>query len=262
MRFAFDLISDLHVETWGQFDWSGQPTSPYCVVAGDVCRDVEILRETLEHLGQCYQGVFYIDGNDEHRYTLDDLGSSYRLVSAAARGVEKVVYMQDNVVIINGVAILATNGWWSYDLDPSLDYEQSVAWHKDRMQITDAGARAVTGVAMTDANYLISSVRRLQTHGDVRAIVIVSHTVPYAEILAHDLELMDNWRLNCMGNPYMMRALEEDREHKVKTWCFGHYHKPVDRYFEGVRFVNNCRGRNGTDWCQSVYYPKRIVIEF
>ena len=66
MHFAFDLISDLHVETWDSLDWTGQPTSPYCVVAGDVGRDRTQVMETLTHLGNCYAGVFYIDGNLKH----------------------------------------------------------------------------------------------------------------------------------------------------------------------------------------------------
>ena len=78
MTFAFDLISDLHIETWDSFDWVGQATSPYCVVAGDVCRDRTLLVDTLTHLGQCYPGgVFYIDGNDEHRYQMEEIGTSY-----------------------------------------------------------------------------------------------------------------------------------------------------------------------------------------
>ena len=80
MTVAFDLISDLHTDTWTDFDWTGQATSPYCVVAGDVTRDRKTLVDTLTHLGECYPGgVFYIDGNDEHSYYLDDLGSSYQL---------------------------------------------------------------------------------------------------------------------------------------------------------------------------------------
>ena len=68
MTFAFDLISDLHVETWDTFDWTGQATSPYCVVAGDVARDRQRLLDVLTHLGQCYPGgVFYVDGNEEHK---------------------------------------------------------------------------------------------------------------------------------------------------------------------------------------------------
>jgi hypothetical protein len=47
MNFSFDLISDLHVESWPSFNWSDQVTSPYCVVAGDVARDRDVLVETL-----------------------------------------------------------------------------------------------------------------------------------------------------------------------------------------------------------------------
>ena len=50
MTVSFDLISDLHVETWDSFDWTGQATSPYCVVAGDVARNRDRLLEALEHL--------------------------------------------------------------------------------------------------------------------------------------------------------------------------------------------------------------------
>ena len=43
MSFAFDLISDLHGETWPEFVWTGQATSAYCVVAGDLARDRDIV---------------------------------------------------------------------------------------------------------------------------------------------------------------------------------------------------------------------------
>lgn len=262
MTFAFDLISDLHIETWDSFDWSGQATAPYCVIAGDVARDRAVLKETLKHLGQCYQGVFYIDGNDEHRWTLDDLGSSYYSLNQDIKNIKNVVYMQDNVVIINGVAFLATNGWWSYDFDPALDANESVSWYQDRMNISNMSAVAINGVAYNDAAYTMNSIHKLQTHRDVRAIVMITHTVPAPWIVEHDIDLVDTWRFNCMGNKHMQRALDEDTENKIKVWCFGHYHKSVDRDFGGIRYVNNCRGRGDTEWCQSAYYPKRITVEF
>ena len=262
MQFNFDLISDLHIETWDSFDWTGQATSPYCIVAGDVAQDREVLRETLHHLGQCYQGVFYIDGNDEHRHTLEDLGNSYRFLNRTLDNIKNVVYLQDNVVIINGVAILATNGWWSYDMDPALDYDQSQQWYQDRMQTISSTADSITGLAFNDATYMINSVRKLQTHQDVRAIVVVTHTVPAPWIVNHDIDLVDTWRFNCMGNPHMQLVINEDTENKIHTWCFGHYHKSVDRDLHGIRYVNNCRGRGDTEWSQPVYYPKRITVEF
>ena len=261
MHFAFDLISDLHVETWDKFDWVGQPTAPYCVVAGDVARDPEIVMETLEHLGQQYAGVFYIDGNDEHRYYLEDLGGSYRVLSEAINGIKNVVFMQDNVVIVNGVAILATNGWWTYDFSNSFSVEESQEWFQDYVQISNSSANAITGVAYHDAAYIINSVNKLQRQRDVSSIIIVSHTVPASWIIKHDIDLADNVRFNTMGNQHIQHALDEDTENKIKAWCFGHYHKSIDQEFSGIRYVSNPRGRGDTPWHQNPYFPKRIEIE-
>jgi len=262
MTFAFDLISDLHVETWDTFDWTGQATAPYCVVAGDVCRDRTVLVDTLTHLGKCYPGgVFYIDGNDEHRYYLEDLDQSYKNLAREISRIPNVVYLQDNVIIINGVAILGTNAWWTYDFDPDLDYDQSVQYVESHAGITNSAAQSITGVAYHDAAYMINSVHKLQTHREVGAIVMVTHTVPEPWIVSHDLDLTDTWRFNGMGNSYISRAIEEDTENKIKAWCFGHYHKPVNQTNSGIEWICNPRGRGNTDWCQQVYYPRRIEIE-
>jgi hypothetical protein len=72
MQFSFDLISDLHVESWDQFDWSDKPTSPYCVVAGDIARDRQLVVDTLSHLGTVYAGVLHTrqcDHNQRCCYT-------------------------------------------------------------------------------------------------------------------------------------------------------------------------------------------------
>ena len=48
MSMTFDLISDLHLDTWdGEFNWSGQPTSPVCVVAGDRSEERRVGKECL-----------------------------------------------------------------------------------------------------------------------------------------------------------------------------------------------------------------------
>ncbi len=261
MTFAFDLISDLHIETWRSFNWTDQPTAPYCIVAGDVARDRTLVAETLEHLAQCYQGgVFYIDGNDEHRYHYADIGASYKDLAELIKPIPNVVYMQDNVVIINGVAILATNGWWTYDFDLSLESSQTMQWFAEHAETTVSVSKELRTVAYNDAAYMINSVKKLQTHNEVKSIVVVSHTVPAPWLVSHDVELIGTWRYNCLGNSHLSDLLQEDSENKIKTWCFGHYHKNVDRIYQGVRYVNNCRGRGDSPWCQTAYYPKRIEI--
>lgn len=256
----FDLISDIHRETWKNFDCEGYPTSQYCIVAGDVARDRTLVIDTLKQLSKLYLGVFYIDGNDEHKDYAEDLNTSYNELAELIASIDNVIYLHDNVVVMNGIAILATNGWWSYDFDPQLDLEQSVSWvqHKDR--ISQIAAIGINATAYRDAGYLANSVAKLQTYKDVKSIIIVTHTVPRSEIIQHDLQLVDSWRFNSMGNSRIQDAIKEDYENKIKLWCFGHYHRPVDTVIDGIRYVSNPRGRGDTEFSQPVYYPKRITV--
>jgi hypothetical protein len=263
MSVSFDLISDLHVESWPKFDWSNQATSPYCVVAGDVARNRDQLLSTLENLGQCYPGgVFYIDGNEEHRDYYHDLGASYRDLAKDVGSIPNVVYMQDNVVIIKGVALLGTNAWWTYDFDTSIDFDACVQQIQDHFGISQEQALQIRKFALNDTDYMIRSVRRLQTHKEVGAMVLVSHTVPAPWLISHDPDVVGTYRFNGMGNNQISKIIDEDTEHKIHTWCFGHYHRPVDQDFGGIRYVSNPRGRGNTPWSQPVYYPKRIVVDF
>lgn len=261
MKIAIDLISDLHVETWHDpFDWSGQPTSMICVVAGDIAKDQAIVRDVLTHLSKIYRAVLYIDGNEEHKFQMENLGQSYRDLVNEINDIPGVTYLQDSVVVIDGVAFVGTNGWWTFDLDPNIDYDQSRLWYQEKNNFDRTISSAVEDLALKDFAYLSQTIQKLQTHQDVKKIVIVTHTVPSAELLDHDINLIDTWRMNCMGNSQIRRALVQDTEMKVTNWLFGHYHGDVDAYIDGIRYVNNCRGRHGTQWCRSVYYPKRIEI--
>ena len=264
MSFCFDLISDLHLETWpAPFEWSHRATSPVCVVAGDIARDHDTVVATLTHLGRCYQAVFYIDGNEEHSHHWHDLAGSYALLQRRLAAVPNVVYLHDNVAVIDGVAILGTNGWWGFDLSEYIDRDQTMAWYKEKWagDISDTTLQHIRRMSEADAAYMWASVGRLQHHTDVDHVVMVTHTVPDARLIDHDIELEGTWRFNCMGNRGMIDVLANDSHGKIHTWCFGHYHRSVDQIRDQVRFVNNCQGRAHTAWSQHVYHPRRIVID-
>jgi len=262
MKLAFDLISDLHLDTFlHPFDWHGLATSPFCVVAGDVARDRNTVIEALQHLSKCYQAVFYIDGNDEHRNYYDDLSGSYKDLEKQLRQISNVTYLQGNVIVIDGVAILGTNGWWGFDFDPGIDPTESALWYQDKVSVSGTTIQTIGALAHTDSIYLKNSVARLQTHVDVQHIVIITHTVPSPELIDHDIDLAGSLKFNSMGNADMLKVLQADHGEKIHTWCFGHYHGSVDQIKHGIRFVNNCQGRYNTKWCKHVYHPLRIEIE-
>ena len=265
MSLAFDLISDLHLETWtGEFEWTGQPTSPVCVVAGDISSDPRIVRNCLKHLSNCYAAVFYIDGNDEHRYRFHELGQSYQELARSINRLNRVTYLQDNVVVIDGVAVIGTNGWWGYDLDESIDRDHCkqhmVDWYARIMPDKEINPEELSDLSRKDVAYLVNSVQRLQTHNDVKKILIVTHTVPGANLIKHDINLSGTTQFNHMGNRLMHLVHTNDTEKKISHWCFGHYHGSVDQTINGIRFVNNCRGRGDTPYRQDAYFPKRIDV--
>lgn len=264
---AFDLISDLHLETWNQtIDWDCLGTSPYCVVAGDVSQDHDLVVDTLKAISERYQAVFYIDGNEEHSGNWDDITLSYLRLQNKIRDVPNILYLQDNVVVINGVAIVGTNGWWDFDFDNTVGIDQSQKWWQHKwlerhgVIITDDTVEHVKNNARQDAVYLKKSIEKLQTHMDVKRIVIVTHTVPRLDLVDHDITLNGTYQTNVMGNQWMELALEADRRKKIHTWCFGHYHTPVDQIRDSIRYVSNCRGRGTGSFNQAAYMPKRIEI--
>ena len=264
MDLAFDLISDLHLDSNGNsdFDMTDKGTSPFCIVAGDVAKDRDLVIKTLRHLGTCYRGVFYIDGNDEHKHFMNNVPGSYRELKRSIEKIPNVHFLQDNVIVIAGIALLATNGWWGFDFNSDHDRDHAIQSWMEKSSCVDPDPEEICALARHDATYLSKSVQRLQRHRDVNKILIISHTVPNSDLVRHDLSINGSWKYNVLGNNMLSDSLRLDTEKKVHTWCFGHYHGSVDRMIDGVRYVNNCRGRNdGSSPYSYNYFPKRIVID-
>ena len=133
-------------------------------------------------------------------------------------------------------------------------------WVMDEYHLSEIAIKNIREMAKTDAAYIIKSIKRLQMHRDVEKIVVVTHTVPDSSLIEHDISLAGRLKFNVMGNNLMQHALAVDTENKIHTWCFGHYHGKIDQYRNGIRYVNNCRGRGDSEYKQWVYNPLRIEI--
>ena len=266
MKIHFDLISDLHVDSWNEeFSWEGKATSPYAVVIGDVTRERSNLHPVLKEISKHYLMTMFVDGNDEHRWTLEDLKTSYETLKEDIGKIDNFIFLQDDSLVIDNVAFVGTNGWCSFDFgigDSGQAYTDCKQWTQETYKISMYATQQIEAMAMSDAGFLCRTIKKLQTHPDIRKIVLITHYVPDARLLKHDIHLTDTHMLGITGNSYLTRCLEEDLEKKIDTWCFGHYHSDIEQHLNGIRFLNNCRGRGGTSWSKPVYYPKIIEIEF
>jgi hypothetical protein len=231
MNFGFDIISDLHLTTNSAFEWDNKATSLYCIIPGNISDDLQVVKTVLQTLSEHYQGIFYIDGSLENS-VIGARQTNNKAITRICKPLSKVVYLHDNVVVIEGVALVGINGWYGNYVPENGEAE---------VELIVAGYE--------DFTYLDRTLDKLQLHLDVRKIVIISNSVPLTKLFYGEIPKM-------YSDTSPEESLENDTEHKVSHWVFGSSQKIIDTTFDSINYVNNpCYNR-------SPYYAKRIEIEF
>ena len=146
--FGFDVISDINLNPSDDFDWTGKPTSLFCLIPGNISSDVVTVHRVLKHLSNLYQGVFYIDGSLENSdmYSRDERVEELKQLCG---GLRNVIYLHNNVVVIDGVALVAINGWYKN--------------YKNNKIVDDFHAKCFR---FEDISYLEKTLEKLQLHVD------------------------------------------------------------------------------------------------
>ena len=230
LEFSVDLISDLNLERSEQFDWTGKASSLFCVVAGNVSKDLKKVSEVLEHLGTQYRGVFYIDGSLEHT-TISNYENRIEKLTSICKPLQNVIYMHNHVVVLNSIAFVAINGWYT-NIPRQLTAEEYYLLDSCRNE---------------DLGYLSNTIKNLQLHRDATKIVVVSSCIPSEHLF------YKKYVPSCDGvEPGL--ALVMDTDHKVSNWLYGGSEIVNDVTFNKRRYVNNPRFKN------QPYWPKRIVV--
>lgn len=228
MEIGFDVIGDLFLSPDDEFIWDGKPTSLYCIVTGNISNDMSTLYKTLNHLTENYKGLFYISGSHEFE-NCDDLKKRVDDINYICKQIPGVASLWHHVVILESIAILGCNGWKSID-----KFEN----HND----------SITSVELRydDLAYIKNSVQKLQKHGDVKSMILVTNSVPSSELYFGEEPEYNKDQIN------LDYCLPADTEHKITHWAYGSYGKAVDYKSNGITYISNpYRGIKP-------YWPKRI----
>lgn len=226
---TIDLISDLDITDLKDFNWEDKPTSLYCIIAGNLSSEYDIIYEALAILSKKYVGVFYIDGKIEHQ-SIYEYEENVDKIKDICEQIPNVVYLHDNVVVMNGIAFIGVNGWYNYSIElHDLDELHALRYYKNQ-----------------DIAYLGKTLKGLQHNDDVDKIIIISSSVPN-DSLMFDPAMETNEPEPCL-------SLVMDFDHKVNLWLYGGTSIPADTIYEDRRFVNNPKFVN------QPYWPKRIEI--
>jgi hypothetical protein len=229
MSVGFDLISDLNVTNIAEFNWEGKPTSLYCLVPGNISSDLNVVNKVLLHLSKCYQGVFYIDGRLENP-SLMDRGHIIQRFTESVSTIPNLIYLHNNVVVVDGIAIIGVNGWSDYPA------------------ITDDDTFQLKSYRYDDLIYLEQTTQKLQLHPDVKKIIVMSNSVPSLELYFGEIPNVDIHEIG------LQTVLEADTEQKITHWVFGSHNKIVDTIKDNINYINNPK------FDSAPYYAKRITL--
>lgn len=256
----FDLVSDLHIDFWGeqfQKDWLKYQTSDTLVIAGDVSDYVDMTCEYVDSLHEYYDTVIIVDGNHEHQPQFPLLESSvvnWRHCIAQTRA----HYLGDSKFDHNGVRFIGVNGWWSFDFGaPNVSKEDCISNFLQKTTWGKEAAKQQELQGLRDAFYLQQQM--IQAQHEAEHIVVVTHSLPHPSCISWGVYPDDNKFVGLYGNSRYQWTLDADVDNKMAFWCFGHNHDCKDIPYKNARLRSNPRGRP-KDWNREEYKPLRLEI--
>lgn len=260
----FDLLSDLHINSWKKdqdINFEGLGTSLYCVVAGDISRNLAQTKDFLYNLSNHYSQILFIDGNHEHKQSPYIETNLYWLSKELSKK-KNITFLHDSAYVINNTAFVGINGWWSFDfMSPDISRNEHIDAYCLSENASYQEAEVILNTAIEQSNMLCEHVAYLNTIDDIDEIVVVTHTCPKKELLA-DIQVNDYdiGTLSKLTNSMMDNVLFADTFGKITTWCFGHFHGHcIDKVIDDIRYVSHPRG-NPKNKLHAVYYPKLINL--
>jgi Icc-related predicted phosphoesterase len=116
-------------------------------------------------------------------------------------------------------------------------------------------ADAIEDMALQDFAYLAKSIQRLQTHREVKKIVVVTHHAP------SDLSVAECYKdQHLMNGAYRTNLEEVIMDSNIAHWYHGHTHHAFDYTLGNTRVVCNPRGYHGHEPIAENYKFKYLDI--
>ena len=117
----------------------------------------------------------------------------------------------------------------------------------------------VQSLAEADAAHLAAAVAAAQDDERVRAIVLLTHTVPHRALLRKGVYPRALLDAAFYGSSLMERVPAVDAARKIALWGFGHSHAGADATLGHVRYVSQPRGRPD-DFARASYVPMLLEL--
>ncbi len=240
------------------------------IIAGDDSHLNHHIERALEAFGLAAPQVAYLPGNHDLWTPVKDI-SQHREIDTWQRYYQelkelthsqKAHYLPEKPLQIGSVAIAGTCGWYDYSLlAPHLRAEMgaealrskrfgNAIWQDARF----TRFKGADGEPMEDDQVcrkmeleLLAQLEDLDANPEISEIVLVTHHLPFYELLTRTGELRKDFYHAFMGSTGLGDVIRSSK--KVKSAIYGHIHRPHQTTISGIevkaRPLGYPRDRNG-----------------
>jgi len=258
----FDLVSDLHVDVWGNdynLNWITSKSSDTLVIAGDTSDTVEITCSYVEILQNYYKNILIVDGNHEHQTQMNFLPESI-LNWKDKISKTNAICLNNQDYIIDNTLFIGVNGWWSFCFgEPNITKENCLDYALKNTDLTQEMVEHQSRQSLIDASILLQKIVKAQNDSSIESIVIVTHSLPHKSCISWNRYPVECNLVGLYGNSRYIWSLDADVNKKIKYWVFGHNHDQKLIPYKHILFCSNPRGRP-SDWNRRLYSIKNIKI--
>lgn len=216
---TFDVISNLNLTKSEKFSWKDKSSGIYCIIAGNISNDMQIVFTVLDTLSSHYESIFYVPGTLEYE-TAIDINDRTEELQAICKYMNNVTMLRGNIATLAGIAVIGINGWIRISSD--------VYDYPNVQRLVDRD---------DEFNYLCKTVEKLQIHKDIRKIIIVISSVPNNELFFGTEEISGDYL-------DFTECRNFDTEKKVSHWVFGHHETTVDIILDNIHFINGSKDQS------------------
>jgi predicted phosphohydrolase len=230
VKIGFDIISDLYLSPEDSFNWENKATSLYCIIAGNISNDLRTIRQTLLHLGERYQGIFYIPGHLEYTDSIN-INTRTDQLKRIVESVKNVAILHHHVVVVDGIAIVGASCWYDSYVPAGLLSEVDKEIHRSE-----------------DHTYLLATLTKIQLHVDVKKVILVTGSLPSTDFyFGKSPENVKDLVPPCV-------VLLNDTENKTTHWVYGNSDRTAELVKDDITYISNPYLK------QNPYWAKRIEL--
>jgi UDP-2,3-diacylglucosamine pyrophosphatase LpxH len=259
MNIEFDLISDLHLQSFSTYLFPNlKPSSEILAVLGDVCEidQIQHLTPFFRYISKNWKHVFYVPGN--HEFYCGYLEDTVSLLKSELQDFKNIKVLDNDSVLIDNTVFVGSTLWSHMDNDnpvSKLICKRTISDYRYIRKSLENKKLITPNDTVELFNKNLKFIQDMVYGKGHDSFVVLTHHAP-------SYSCIDDKYIGEKSNGAFVSNLDNfifDNP-QIKVWAYGHCHTPKDFNIHKCRIVSNPKGYSGENMKDNNYTPLKVEV--